>query len=462
MHSVSHIILKTPDFDGDFVQILKKLKNPLIYGTLLLTASGILGKIIGFFYRIFLSRTIGAEGLGIYQLIFPISTIFFAITVSGLSTALSKFIAEYQIRDPFSPKRFLRFALLASGALSLGSMLILFRFSTFIANTILLEPRCEPLIPILALSIPLASVHSCIHGYYYGRKKAAIPAVSSFIEQFVRVIFVFVIYQIRLEQGKPIDASIAVWGLVFGEAGAFLFCITSLMLSKKEEAASTGFRVSSPGFKLLTYSVPLSMNRLALTLFASFESILIPSRLCLFGYSQSDALSLYGVLTGMALSVVTLHSVFTNSVFVMILPAISEADSQNDSGKIRKTISQTIFTCLLLGSLCTGGLLFTGKWIGSFLFGNSLAGKFICMLSFICPFLFLSSILSSIMHGLGMPGYPFLLNLLGILVRICFVFFGIPLHGLKAYLIGMLLSQVLTSMLSVYILWKKRLKQNAF
>ena len=235
MHSVSHIILKTPDFDGDFVQILKKLKNPLIYGTLLLTASGILGKIIGFFYRIFLSRTIGAEGLGIYQLIFPISTIFFAITVSGLSTALSKFIAEYQIRDPFSPKRFLRFALLASGALSLGSMLILFRFSTFIANTILLEPRCEPLIPILALSIPLASVHSCIHGYYYGRKKAAIPAVSSFIEQFVRVIFVFVIYQIRLEQGKPIDASIAVWGLVFGEAGAFLFCITSLMLSKKEE-----------------------------------------------------------------------------------------------------------------------------------------------------------------------------------------------------------------------------------
>lgn len=440
------------------MQISNKLKNPVISGTLLLTASGILGKIIGFFYRIFLSRTIGAEGLGIYQLIFPISTICFAVTVSGLSTALSKYIAEYQQRDPSSPKRFLCLCVLISGFLSFVFMLLLFRYSEFIAENILLEPRCAPLIPILACSIPLASVHSCIHGYYYGKKKAGIPAASSFIEQFSRVVFVFLICQIRLEQGKPIDASVAAWGLVFGEAGAFLLCITALLFSKEEPQKNTGYRVSSPGKKLLAYSIPLSMNRLALTLFVSFESILIPSRLVLFGYSQTDALSVFGILTGMALSVVTFPTVFTNSVSVMILPAISEADSRNDAEKIRKTIYQTIFTCLLLGSVCTGGLLLTGKWIGDFLFGNALAGKFICLLSYICPFLFLSSILSSIMHGLGMPAYPFLLNLLGIGIRIYFVYFQIPRYGLKAYLIGMLLSQIVTSVLSIRILWKKRLR----
>lgn len=441
------------------MQISNKLKNPVISGTLLLSAAGILGKIIGFFYRIFLSRTIGAEGLGIYQLIFPISTICFAITVSGLSTALSKFIAEYQERDPSSPRRFLIVCLMISGSLSLGMMFLLFRYSGFIAENILLEPRCEPLVPILACSIPLASVHSCIHGYYYGKKKAGVPALSSFMEQFARVIFVFLACQIRMEQGKSIDASIAVWGLVFGEAGAFLLCITSLLLSKESPAAPTTFKVRSPAKKLLSYSIPLSMNRLALTLFASFESILIPSRLVLFGYSQSDALSIYGVLTGMALSIVTFPTVFTNSVSVMILPMISEADSRNDNAKISRTIYQTIFTCLLLGSICTFGLLFCGKWIGDFLFGNALAGKFICMLSFICPFLFLSSILSSIMHGLGMPGYPFLLNLFGCLMRIGFVYVLIPQYGIKAYLMGMLLSQVFTSVLSVWILWKKRLRK---
>lgn len=443
------------------MQIHNKLKNPVIFGTLLLSAAGILGKIIGFFYRIFLSRTIGAEGLGIYQLIFPILTICFAITVSGLSTALSKFIAEYQERDPSSPRRFLTVCLMISGTLSLGMMFLLFRYSGFIAKNILLEPRCEPLVPILACSIPLASVHSCIHGYYYGKKKAGVPALSSFMEQFARVVFVFAAYQIRLEQGKSIDASIAVWGLVFGEAGAFLLCITSLLLSKETPAAPTTFKVRSPALKLLAYSIPLSMNRLALTLFASFESILIPSRLVLFGYSQSDALSIYGVLTGMALSIITFPTVFTNSVSVMILPMISEADSRNDNKKISRTIYQTIFTCLLLGAICTACLLFCGKWIGDFLFGNALAGKFICMLSFICPFLFLSSILSSIMHGLGMPGYPFLLNLFGSLIRIGFVYILIPQYGIKAYLMGMLLSQVFTSVLSVWILWKKRLQNNS-
>ena len=442
------------------MQIHNKLKNPVISGALLLTAAGILGKIIGFFYRIFLSRTIGAEGLGIYQLIFPISTICFAITVSGLSTSLSKFIAEYKDKDPTAPKRFLRACLLLSGILSLAAMFVLFRYSSFIAKNILLEPRCEPLIPILACSIPFASVQSCIHGYYYGKKKAGVPAVSSFIEQFVRVFFVFLLYQIHTEQGKPMDASAAVWGLVFGEAGAFLFCMTALLLSKDKALIPSGFKVQGVGRKLVSYSIPLSMNRLALTLFASFESILIPSRLGLFGYSQSDALSVYGVLTGMALSIIMFPTVLTNSVSVMILPVISEADSKHNTDKISQTIYQTIFACLLFGSLCTAGFLFTGNLIGDYLFGNALAGKFIRMLSFICPFLFLSSVLSSILHGLGMPGYPFILNMAGSLMRICFVYFLIPVYGIRAYLIGLLLSQVVISVCYVGVLWKKRLQGN--
>lgn len=424
----------------------------------MLTSAGILSKIIGFFYRIFLSRTIGAEGLGIYQLIFPISTICFAITVSGLSTALSKYIAEYQMSDPSSPKRFLRSCLLASGTLSLLAMLLLFFYADLIACHILLEPRCEPLIRILACSIPLASIHSCIHGYYYGKKKAGVPAVSSLIEQFIRVFFVFLVYRIRLEQGKSIDTQTAVWGLVAGEAGAFLFCITALLFAQNAPVPSTGCKVKAPGRKLFAYSIPLSANRLALTLFASFESILIPSRLCCFGYTQSDALSVYGVLTGMALSIIMFPTVFTNSVSVMVLPVISEADSRQDTEKIKRSIQATIFGSLLFGSLGTFCFLIFGKWIGDFLFCNALAGKFIQMLSFICPFLFLSSILSSILHGLGMPFYPFVLNLFGSFIRICFVYFLIPLYGLDAYLMGMLLSQILTAAFSVWILWQKRLR----
>jgi len=70
------------------------MKNPLVLGTFLLTASGVLSRIIGFFYRIFLSHTIGAEGIGIYQLIFPLLALCSSFTTAGIQTAISKFVAE--------------------------------------------------------------------------------------------------------------------------------------------------------------------------------------------------------------------------------------------------------------------------------------------------------------------------------------------------------------------------------
>ena len=68
-------------------------KQFLLRGTIILTLTGFLSRIIGFFYRIFLSQTIGAEGMGIYQLIFPIHSICFAVAVGGIQTAISRFVA---------------------------------------------------------------------------------------------------------------------------------------------------------------------------------------------------------------------------------------------------------------------------------------------------------------------------------------------------------------------------------
>ncbi len=76
------------------MNISRFLKNPLITGTLLMTASGIASRIIGFFYRIFLAQTIGAEALGIYQLIAPVFAMCFALTASSIQTSISKFVGD--------------------------------------------------------------------------------------------------------------------------------------------------------------------------------------------------------------------------------------------------------------------------------------------------------------------------------------------------------------------------------
>ena len=72
---------------------MKKKKHPLIAGTLILTLTGLASRFIGFFYKIFLSRTIGAEGIGIYQMIFPIYGVCYAFTTAGAEIAISRFVS---------------------------------------------------------------------------------------------------------------------------------------------------------------------------------------------------------------------------------------------------------------------------------------------------------------------------------------------------------------------------------
>lgn len=169
---------------------------------------------------------------------------------------------------------------------------------------------------------------------------------------------------------------------------------------------------------------------------------MLPGQLRLYGYSTSESLSVYGVLTGMALPMILFPSVLTNSVSVMLLPLIAEAQEKQEKSYIMDATKKTCFYSLILGFSCTLFFLISGKWIGSVLFSNELAGTFIVTLGWICPFLYLSTMLHSILNGLGKTTSTFFLNILGLGIRIAFVLFVIPLAGIKGYLWGMLLSQI--------------------
>lgn len=184
-------------------------KHTLIAGTLLLTATGFASRILGFFYRIFLSRTIGAEGLGIYQMVFPVYGICFSLCAGSIQTAISRFTAADRARA----KRTLFTGFLISFSLSLLLAAVIIRFSDFLAVHILMEPRCAPLLPAMALAFPCTSIHACISGYYYGREKVQIPAAAQLVEQCIRIFTVFLVADICREQGRPVTVLIVLWGL---------------------------------------------------------------------------------------------------------------------------------------------------------------------------------------------------------------------------------------------------------
>lgn len=430
------------------------MKNSLITGTLLLTAAGVLTRMIGFFYRIFLSHVIGAEGLGIYQLTAPVMAIGFAVTSAGIQTSISRFVsAEVGRKNPYGAKRYLLTGLVLSLFISALFSLVLWKNADFIAASWLGDTRCARLLKVLSLSFLPSCIHACINGYYYGLKKTAVPALTQLAEQLARVGTVYLLYSIHLQQQTPVPLSITVWGIVCGEVASTL---VSVSLTRLPASPSAPAGNALPRFfctrNLLCMAAPLTANRVVLNLFSSYENLMIPNRLRLFGYETSEALSVYGILTGMSMSVVMFPSVLTNSVSVLLLPTISEAKAAGDRHLIRRTLKKTIESCLTLGFLATIAFLFTGSFLGNLLFGNALAGTFIVTLGWICPFLYLSSTLSSILHGLGFPGLTFFLNLLSCCIRILFVLFAIPVYGIKSYLWGILVSQAVMALSAVLLL----------
>lgn len=198
--------------------------------------------------------------------------------------------------------------------------------------------------------------------------------------------------------------------------------------------------------------MPLTINRVLINLLQSAEAVCIPLRLQAHGFTQALALSSYGTLTGMALPLVLFPSAITNSLAVMLLPTVSEAQAAGNTQAIEHLTNKTIKSCLLLGILCTIFFLLTGNLCGTFLFHSQEAGTYILILAWLCPFLYLGATLGSILNGLGKTFDVFVINALALLVRILFVWFAIPAFGILGYLWGLLLSQLLHSLLLMYVI----------
>lgn len=430
-----------------------------IKGTLILTLTGLLSRVIGFFYRIYLSRLFGEEGMGIYQLLSPVLALSFSLCAAGIQTAISKYVAasvaKGNCKDSY---RYLFTGLFLSLLLSVPCMLLLLMFSDFVAVHFLLEARTASMLRIIALSIPAGAVHSCINGYYYGIKKTMLPSSTQIIEQFMRFFCVLAADFLARRSHTVPHINAAVVGLVVGECAAMLISLLAIYFRfYREEAGGNTFGISRfcAVRDLLVLAFPLTVSRIVVNLLQSVEAVAIPSRLCRYGYDSVTALSVYGVLTGMALPLLFFPNALTGSMSLLLLPMVSEADARGNTDAVKNTTLKTIYSCLLLGAACTLFFFLSGPFLGRFLFHSELAGRYIRSLSLLCPFLYLCTTLSGILHGLGKAVSVFFVNVFSLSLRLLFVFFLIPAFGIDCYILSMVLSQLLSAFFYLFLLYRK-------
>lgn len=461
-----------------------KQRHPLIVGTFILTATGMVTRLIGFFYRIGLSRLFGEEGMGIYQLLGPVLSLSFSLTAAGFQTAISKLVAEQTAVSKSPSLRPLTLGLSISLPLSLACNWVLYFYADAIAGNLLLEPRTADMLRILSFSVPLSAVHSCINGYFYGIKKAGIPAAAQLLEQLVRVGCVYIVSACCLSLGRTPSIQVAVLGLTAGEFFSMVMTILAVypyrhtkkgaltrLPGRDSSGSRPAFSAAGPAGtmpssgalyrNLLSMALPLTANRIVLNLLQSVESVSIPARLRLYGYDGATALSVYGVFTGMAMPFIFFPNALTSSVAVLLLPMISENYALGNMAEVKRATVRTIKYCGIMGFFCMAFFVLTGRWLGTALFHSPLAGYLIATLGFICPFLYLDTTLSSILQGLGMAAHIFVMNVVCLLIRLGFVFLAVPRYGITGYLWGLLASQLTLGLLYLGCLYRFLKKQRS-
>ena len=435
-------------------------KHPIIINTAVLTCAGIISRLLGFLYRIFLSNIVGAELLGIFQLVIPIYILFVSIGSGGIQIAMSRFVAENVIykKNPqiYSKKNR---HILASGIILtlLTSSLctaVMYLSADNIAIYYLHDLRTRSLIKILAFAVPMTSLHACIIGYYFGCKKTGIPASMQILEQIFKITALLLFF--KMPQCYP-----AVLSLVLSELSGSIFL---LLFIKKELFTNTFYsqtnkqkkcykyflNLFSETKKLLSISYILTLNKVLLTILSSIEATLIPFMLIKYGFNNCDALSRYGTFTGMALPVISFPSALIGSVALVLLPELTEANVSGNNGYAKKTALRISLFAIETGIVCCAFFIISSTFIGDILFHEPLCSTYIKGLSWICPFLYVEIILGSILHSLGLTNSAFVHNVVNSAIRLVSIIFLVPKIGISGYMYGLFVGTLITVLLHYY------------
>ncbi len=428
-------------------------KKTFITGAIILMVAGLITKVFGFIYRIYLSNLIGAEGMGLYQLIVPVYTLIILTLTSGISIAVSKITAEEIARGHLiNVRRIAKIGLIGVFAAGLLVSLVIYINLDLLVNIILKDKRTYSSVLIMIPCIPLIAAASAFKGYFYGIQEVTPTAVSQIFEQIVKLGIVIALASNFIKAGLEYACALATLGMAFGEmSNLFLLAIYykvkkyPYLAPKSRQGIIRKRRLFS---SILSCAFPISFNRFIISAMAAIEVILIPRRLLEGGMNYIQCMEEYGKLTGMALPLVMVPALVTTSLSTTLVPAISEAISLKNFNSVNYRISKSIQITMVLGFAFTSLFACYPTQISEMIFPGQKVGHTLFLLSFTCIFQYLQQILMGIMNGLGKQGVLLANSLIGSTIRILCVYFLIPKYGITAYIFGLIISSLVFCILN--------------
>lgn len=380
-------------------------KQSFLYGTLVLIVAGFITKILGFIYRITLSRIIGDEGMGLFQMAFPILIFAIVITTAGLPVAISKLVSEAEAKnDEYRVRSILTVSLILIAILSTIVTISILIFAPIIANTLLTDSRAIYCLMAIAPMIPIIGISSVFRGYFQGKQNMNPYALSQLLEQSVRIFTVLFLAQYLLPFGISYAAAGAVIGMVVGEGMGMLYLLYSF--KKDPQRPRLKRKKFQRNFdrqtfrELIKISIPVTVSRAVGSFAYAIEPIVVAQSLAIAGIATATSTALYGQLEGMAIPLVFFPSFITYALSISLVPAISEAAAQNQHLLVEHRFTQAIRLSCIIGAPSAVLIYVLAEPLATLLYHQPEVAHLMRLMAPFGLFLYIQGPLASILQGL--------------------------------------------------------------
>ena len=417
--------------------------SKFLKGTMILTISSIIVKVIGSLNWIILSRVLGGEGIGLYQMGFPIYLMAITVSSAGVPVAISIITSEKLAnKDYRGAKRVFNVSLrllLISGLIF--SSALFFGADFLINQHIIRDSRAYYSIIALAPAVFFVTFLASFRGYLQGWQIMTPTATSEVVEQLVRVITMLVFADLFMPYGLAYAAGGASMG-----AGAGAFCALLVLmwfyrrlkrrLHAEIEAQDDSIPTESAGHiikRLLKLALPVSLTSLMLPIGANLDLLIVPQRLEAAGFDVRHATELFGYLTGMAVPLVNLATIFTAAMTISLVTSISESRALERFDAIRDKIRLAFRVAMIITFPCFMGLFFLAEKVAALIYNAPGAAGAIQTMSVGILFLGMHQISTGILQGLGKTAIPVINMILACIVKVVMSWWltAIPFLGIK-------------------------------
>lgn len=433
-----------------------------IKGAAVLTAAGLIAKVLGFVYRVILPRLIGDVGYGLYQLAYPIYTTLLVVSRSGIPVALAKLIAAKMALDERrNAFKIFQVSRKLSVLVGLFFSILMMILAKPLINILGWDSRAY--YPVLAISpaIFFVSIMATYRGFFQGLQDMVPTAISQVIEQFVKMITMLVLVYLLLDRGLSISVAGATFGVVTGAIVGLLFLVYIYYRQRKEiwENVSVGNIVDYDSRDIVRdiarLGIPITLAALVQPLMQLVDATIIPQRLAIAGFSVETSTALYGYL-GMAMTLVNFPSIITISLAVSLVPSISEAFALKKNELVQRRTQTGLRLGILVSLPAAVGLFVLAEQITKVIFNYPEAAIVLEIVSWGVLFIALQQISSAILQGIGNTSTPAKNLLIGAVAN-GIINYGLtaqPRFGIRGAALGTTTGFAIAAFLNLYHLRK--------